>query len=194
MVGLLEDLKLTFPKHRGKCRFCDSTHIHAEVRSFQKILLLQLHIALSKFFFCWFCKVLICIKFALIKTVLFSLLNIKRGAKPANLKIRAGSSSNTEGGQIIGIQQVYRHEKFNRQKIDYDYAVLQLNESIKFDATKQAIKLHDFGEVFSDGTMAMTSGWGNTQDNSDQSKLRRGELELKLFEPIFSFKCAINIQ
>lgn len=99
-----------------------------------------------------------------------------RGANPANLKIRAGSSSNAEGGQIIGIQQIHRHEQFNRQKIDYDYAVLQLNESLSFDATKQAIQLHNFGEVFSDGTIAMTSGWGNTQDNSDQTKLRRSEI------------------
>lgn len=109
------------------------------------------------------------------------------------MKIRAGSSSNTKGGQIIGVQEVHRHEKFNRQKIDYDYAVLQLNESLTFDATKQAIKLHDFGEVFSDGTIATTSGWGNTQDNSDQSKLRRGEfflfvcefIDFELFKLIF---------
>lgn len=91
------------------------------------------------------------------------------------MKIRTGSSSNAKGGQIIGVKQVHRHEKFDRLSIDYDYAVLQLNESIKFDATKQPIKMHDFGDTFSDGTIASTSGWGNTQDESDQSILRRGE-------------------
>lgn len=106
------------------------------------------------------------------------------GAQAQNLKVRVGSSSNAKGGQIIGIQQVHRHEKFDRQAIDYDYAVLQLNESLEFDATKQAIKLHDVGEIFSDGTIARTTGWGNTQDSSDQSKLRRGEMIVNTFHVI----------
>jgi len=100
------------------------------------------------------------------------------GVLPEKLKIRAGSSSNAKGGEIIGVKQVIRHEKFDRAAIDYDYAVLQLNESISFDETKQPIKLHGYGDVFPDGTIAYTSGWGNTQDNSDQSKLRRAEIPI----------------
>lgn len=107
---------------------------------------------------------------------MFVYFSFGSGANAPNLKIRAGSSSNENGGQIVGVKQVHRHEKFDKLSIDYDYAVLQLNESLQFDATKQAIKLHDFGEAFTDGTIARTSGWGNTQDDSDQSKLRRGEI------------------
>lgn len=91
------------------------------------------------------------------------------------MKIRVGSSSNENGGEIIGVKQAIRHEKFDTLADDYDFAVLQLNKSIIFDATKQPIKLHDYGDDILDGTMAFTSGWGDTEDNSDQTKLRRGK-------------------
>lgn len=66
------------------------------------------------------------------------------------------------------------HEKFDRYVHDYDYALIQLNESIEFDATKQAIKLHDFGQDISVGTIVQETGWASSDDNPNLF-LRRGE-------------------
>lgn len=72
------------------------------------------------------------------------------------------------------------HEKFDRYVHDYDYALIQLNESIKFDATKQAIKLHDFNEQIAVGAIVQESGWASSVDNPNLY-LRRGEKLAKLW-------------
>lgn len=65
------------------------------------------------------------------------------------------------------------HEKYNQYVHDYDYALIQLNESLKFDANKQPIKLHEFGEEIPVGTIIQQTGWSFNKDDSILA-LRRG--------------------
>lgn len=98
------------------------------------------------------------------------------------MSIRAGSASNRKGGDIYAVKKIYQHPDFDRAVIDFDYALLELEDEIELDETKQIVKLHDQDEEIADGTTCTISGWGNTQDGSDQSLLRKGkEIEIKTF-------------
>lgn len=106
------------------------------------------------------------------------------------LTIRAGSSSDRAGGQIYNVTKFIMHEKFDRYVHDYDYALVHLKEPITFDATMQAIKLHEFGQDLSVGTIVQGSGWSSSDDNPNLL-LRRGKRFATIFVKfkICSFKC-----
>lgn len=66
------------------------------------------------------------------------------------------------------------HEKFKRSTIDWDYALLELEDSIEFSDTVQPIKLIDTKQKVIDNTMALVTGWGNTQNSSESNQILRG--------------------
>lgn len=90
------------------------------------------------------------------------------------VKIRAGSSSHVKDGELLSVKRIVQNTKFNGNTIDFDFSLLELEEPIQFDATKQAIKLHNFDEVFPDNTTTLVSGWGNTQNSSESRLQLRG--------------------
>nr|WCR76449.1 trypsin-like protein [Sitodiplosis mosellana] len=91
-----------------------------------------------------------------------------------NLKVRAGSSLHHEDGELYAVKRVIQNSKHNRKTKEYDFSLLELEEPLQFDDTKQAIQLHNFDEVFPDNTNAFVSGWGNTQNSSESSLQLRG--------------------
>lgn len=81
------------------------------------------------------------------------------------------------------MKRVIQHAKFNYATIDYDFSLLELEQPIEFDETKQPIKLHNFDEIFGDKTICLISGWGNTQSADESNQfLRRGLIYIFLFE------------
>lgn len=89
--------------------------------------------------------------------------------------MRAGSSSHSKDGELFAVKRIVQNEKFNGGIIDFDFSLLELEEQLTLDATKQAIKLHNFDEVFPDKTtIAFVSGWGNTQNASESRLQLRG--------------------
>jgi len=55
-------------------------------------------------------------------------------------KVRIGSSRTSEGGQLVGIKRVHRHPKFNAYTIDFDFALLELEDyNAEFTCTYGAV-------------------------------------------------------
>jgi hypothetical protein len=69
------------------------------------------------------------------------------------------------------------HPNFNAELLDYDAAILTLRNLIRYDATKQPIRLPFLNEVLPTGNVVATSGWGMTQ-NSNESTLALRLVEL----------------
>ena len=90
-------------------------------------------------------------------------------SNPANIKVRAGSSTYKTGGELYAVKRIVLR-KFNSSSVDFDISLLELQKPIQFDETKRAIKLHNFDDVFPDNTTTLVSGWGNTR-NSSESRL-----------------------
>lgn len=95
----------------------------------------------------------------------------------AGLSIRLGSSEYARGGELVKIKTIHQHEKFDPYTIDFDYSILELENPISFDKTKQPVMLPKQDEDVKDGTNAVVSGWGNTlNDDEDRNILRAAEV------------------
>ncbi|KAJ8976730.1 hypothetical protein NQ317_004281, partial [Molorchus minor] len=86
--------------------------------------------------------------------------------EPQDLTVRAGSSIINDGGQVIQVKAYYRHPKFSYQTIDYDMALLELQEPIKFNDFASPIKLVEANSKVVNGEQATISGWGTTFENA----------------------------
>lgn len=75
--------------------------------------------------------------------------------------VRVGSSRYSQGGQVVKLKKIYRHEKYNASITDFDFALLELAEPLKFSKSVGAIKLPSEDIGIEDGFEALVSGWGN---------------------------------
>ncbi|KAL1501839.1 hypothetical protein ABEB36_007090 [Hypothenemus hampei] len=81
----------------------------------------------------------------------------------SHLKIRAGSSDRTTGGQMVGVKSIfYPEDKFNIDTYDYDIAILQLNQALIFGEGVSAVYLPDPDYDVIQGEIAVATGWGQT--------------------------------
>lgn len=68
---------------------------------------------------------------------------------------------------------------FNQYSIDFDFSLLELEESIEFNENVQPIKLVSRDQKVIDDTMCLVTGWGNTQSASESNaKLRGAEVPI----------------
>ncbi|CAL7945082.1 unnamed protein product [Xylocopa violacea] len=74
--------------------------------------------------------------------------------------VRAGTSRYYEGGDVYGVQSVAIHPAFNAINYDYDVGLVELYDSIKYDNTKQPIKLPETNSLIDDGSLIRVLGWG----------------------------------
>ncbi|EDW12624.1 trypsin-1 [Drosophila mojavensis] len=86
------------------------------------------------------------------------------GKQANQLRVRLGTSECSRNGQLLNIKKIVQHEKFNYSNINNDFSLLQLQEPIEFDETKQAVKLPTQDQEFKDGDACYVSGWGSTQN------------------------------
>lgn len=93
--------------------------------------------------------------------------------------VRAGSSLHSKDGDLYSVRRIVQNPRFSGRTIDYDFSLLELSEPLKFDSTKQPIKLHDFDEIFADNATCLVTGWGNTQSATEsRMQLRAAEVPL----------------
>lgn len=98
--------------------------------------------------------------------------NYHSGFKAGEFTVRVGSQKYNDGGSIEDVENFYIHDDFDYGAIDYDYSLLKLNKSLSFTDTVKAIALPEVDEEdVPDDTMAIVSGWGNTQ-NSTESRIK----------------------
>lgn len=77
-----------------------------------------------------------------------------------DLSVRVGSSWHANGGQIIKIDRIVNHPKYHFPAYDYDFSLLHLSETLKFNDVVQPIDLPDEHTEIPDGTLCITTGWG----------------------------------
>lgn len=82
---------------------------------------------------------------------------------------RVGSSRLGKGGRLIDIKNYWIHPKRNATTDEYDFAVLELKEEIKFDKLTQPIKLPSSSLKIADGSMLDVYGWGKLYDGGSLS-------------------------
>lgn len=58
--------------------------------------------------------------------------------------------------------------------IDYDFSLLELEESIEFNEQTQPIALVDKDQVLIDNTMCLVTGWGDTLSLKETNAKLRG--------------------
>nr|ACT21116.1 female reproductive tract protease GLEANR_897 [Drosophila mojavensis] len=116
------------------------------------------------------------------------------GRKTNQLRVRLGSSESKRNGQLLDIKKIVNHKKYNYVTTDYDFSLLQLQEPIEFDATKQAVKLPKQGQEFKDGEMCYVSGWGKTLNPEESDEwLRQVKVPLVNQEECRKQNLLINI-
>lgn len=77
-----------------------------------------------------------------------------------NLTVRIGSTECANGGSIYQVKRFIKHNKFDPKTVDWDFALLELHESIQFNEAAQPIKIIDKQQDAADETMHLVTGWG----------------------------------
>ncbi|CAB3242661.1 unnamed protein product [Arctia plantaginis] len=94
------------------------------------------------------------------------------GKKPY---IRVGSKYIHQGKKVM-VQQNFIHpewlEKIKAHPFDYDYQLLKLNESLKFEENIQPIKIARMEDMIV-GIIMTVTGWGHTSENGGYSTVLR---------------------
>lgn len=65
---------------------------------------------------------------------------------------------------MIDLKEIIIHENWNRSALDYDYALLELAEPLKFTDKVKPIALPSEEDILPDGTLCEVSGWGHTHN------------------------------
>ncbi|XP_067000655.2 trypsin-1 isoform X3 [Anabrus simplex] len=84
---------------------------------------------------------------------------------PDVVKIRAGSSSHSDGGSVHQVVEIVQHKEYSKSGMDNDIALAKVKPPFKFSDTVKAIKLND--KAVKEGTTAKVSGWGVTSGKGD---------------------------
>ncbi|CAG9760557.1 unnamed protein product [Ceutorhynchus assimilis] len=85
----------------------------------------------------------------------------------SQVKIRAGSSDRTSGGQVVGVKSVNYLDDFNIDTYDFDIAVLELVTALVFGDEVAAINLPDSDYKVEQGEIAIATGWGQTDPDDE---------------------------
>ncbi|KOB78701.1 Vitellin-degrading protease [Operophtera brumata] len=83
------------------------------------------------------------------------------GANPSDFQIRAGSSSSSQGGQVIPVGDLIWHPDFSYTDMDSDIAILWLSWPLEFNDAVKQVKMVEAGEEIDDSSLTVVTGWGN---------------------------------
>lgn len=73
--------------------------------------------------------------------------------------IRAGTSDRVEGVKVR-VKQTYVHKMYDSTNFDYDFALLKLEDQLKWSHTLDFIDLPLDEDVVGTGDICFTLGWG----------------------------------
>lgn len=100
----------------------------------------------------------------------FSAAHCTDRATTSSLSIRAGTTTKNTGGVVLQVKTIHQHEKYNSQTIDFDFSIVELAESFRLSNLISPIHLIEESVEVEDGKMCTVSGWGNTQNPSENSR------------------------
>lgn len=95
------------------------------------------------------------------------------GQRARDLTLVVGTSTHAEGGTRVTIKRIVQHHLFN-SKIDYDFSLLELSDTLEFSDKMQHIKLAAPPKSVNDGGLCLVTGWGATKNNSESRDNLRG--------------------
>lgn len=101
-----------------------------------------------------------------------------------NLTVRIGSTESGNGGSVYQVKKFMKHDEFDHKTVDYDFALLELENSIQFDDAAKPIKMIDRQQQASDkttdGVPVLVTGWGSISSSYIQSndQLRGAEIQI----------------
>ncbi|KAJ8932959.1 hypothetical protein NQ314_014338 [Rhamnusium bicolor] len=91
------------------------------------------------------------------------------GLSPKFLHVRAGSSTQGWGGQLVRVKEIHQHKYYSSSLIDYDISVLELASPISHINAK-AIPLASAETDIQEGSIGVISGWGTTHESGFTSR------------------------
>lgn len=97
------------------------------------------------------------------------------GVNPEELDVIVGIhdlKKASSQGTRVGIQSIYSHELYSNQTLNYDVAVIELDQAINSDKVLLAAN----NQEPSNGETVTVIGWGNQQPNSDLKGIFPSEL------------------
>ncbi|KAH8248917.1 hypothetical protein KR032_004280 [Drosophila birchii] len=84
--------------------------------------------------------------------------------------VRAGSSLQDRGGQVVVVQKAYLHEDFDSDEFTNDIAVLYLKDPLKLNPKKiRPIELTE--KKPKSGSTCLVTGWGKTSSEGNNNEL-----------------------
>ncbi|KAL9702285.1 hypothetical protein quinque_005803 [Culex quinquefasciatus] len=89
------------------------------------------------------------------------------------LHVRVGSSLHGSGGQLVSVKRVIQHPQYNPNTIDYDFALLELEQPVQLSEEFFAVELPEQDQEVEDGQLLQVSGWGYTQNPSESNEALR---------------------
>lgn len=92
---------------------------------------------------------------------------------PTIYKVRVGSSRATRGGTVFDVDKIFNHDQYNSVNNDYDATLLKLKKTIRIGDRQQTIKLASANKAIADDTVVITSGWGDTRNDKEQTEFLR---------------------
>uniref|UniRef100_A0A1Q3FQJ5 trypsin n=1 Tax=Culex tarsalis TaxID=7177 RepID=A0A1Q3FQJ5_CULTA len=79
---------------------------------------------------------------------------------PSDYSIRAGSTLRNQGGQLITASEVFIHPWYDDWTLDWDIAILKLEQNLVLGPSVQKIDLPETTFKIQHGTLASIAGWG----------------------------------
>lgn len=72
---------------------------------------------------------------------------------PKHILVRLGSVENEKGGVIHKVKRIVQHEQYSGRTVDYDYSLLELEETIEFNGQAKPVGLPGIEERVIDNTV-----------------------------------------
>lgn len=90
------------------------------------------------------------------------------GTTPSGVTVRVGSSFHNSGGIVAKVNRIHQHPQYDPYNIDYDIAVLELEEDLEFSDSVKPIPLVTSKPA--DGSLSTVTGWGATREGGPISQ------------------------
>ncbi|XP_019869928.1 trypsin-2 isoform X2 [Aethina tumida] len=97
-------------------------------------------------------------------------------------KIRAGTSFVNRGGQIRNIKNAYIHPSYVKEEVDYDIAILELDQPLNYSSTIQPVRLPRKNEFPPPGQEGIASGWGTMDPSTNRMPNRLQAVRLPVLD------------